>query len=81
MSRLMNADQHNQLMLLRGHLCAAVVSGDHDATQSATGRVQGYLLGLYATQEIEFCDVEALEAEINGAVAFLRNARKAGHAN
>ena len=81
MSRLMNADQHSQLMLLRGNMAASVLRNDADATQRCMGMVQGYLLGLYAAQEIEFCDVEALEAEINGAVAFLRNARKVGNAN
>lgn len=81
MSRLMNADQHNQLMLLRGNMAASVLANDAEATQRCMGMVQGYLLGLYAASEIDFGDVQALEDEVMGGMTFLMNARKAGHAN
>ena len=80
MSRLMNADQHNQLMLLRGNMAASVLRNDADATQRCMGMVQGYLLGLYAANEIDFGDVQALEDEVMGGVTFLMNVRKAGRA-
>jgi hypothetical protein len=80
MSRLMNADQHNQLMLLRGNMAASVLANDVEATQRCMGMVQGYLLGLYAASEIDFGDVQALENESMQGITFLMNARKAGQA-
>lgn len=80
MSRLMNADQHSQLMLLRGNMAASVLANDAEATQRCMGMVQGYLLGLYAASEIDFGDVQALENESMQGITFLMNARKAGQA-
>lgn len=79
MSRLMNADQHSQLMLLRGNMAASVLANDAEATQRCMGMVQGYLLGLYAANEIDFGDVQALEDEVMQGITFLMNVRKAGH--
>jgi len=81
MSRLMNAEQHNQLMLLRGNMAASVLANDAEATQRSMGMVQGYLLGLYAASEIDFGDLQALEDEVMGGMTFLMNARKAGNAH
>lgn len=81
MSRLMNADQHNQLMLLRGNLAQAVLANDADRTQRSLGMVQGFLLGLHAAEEIEFADVQALEDEVTQGLSFLVNARKVSHAH
>ena len=81
MSRLMNADQHNQLMLLRGNMAASVLANDAEATQRCMGMVQGYLLGLYAASEIDFGDLQALEDEVMQGMAFLMNVRKAGYAH
>jgi len=64
MSRLMNADQHNQLMLLRGNIVVSVLANNPEAIQRSMGIVQGYLLGLYAANEIDFGDVQALEDEV-----------------
>lgn len=80
MSRLMNADQHSQLMLLRGNMAASVLANDAEATQRCMGMVQGYLLGLHAASEIDFGDVQALENESMQGITFLMNARKAGQA-
>ncbi len=81
MSRLMNPEQHSQLMLLRNNIAASVIANNADATQRSMGIVQGYLLGLYAANEIEFSDVQALEDEVMQGITFLMNARKAGHAH
>lgn len=81
MSRLMNAEQHSQLMLLRNNLSNAVLADDADRTQRSLGIVQGFLLGLHAAQEIDFSDVQALEDEVTHGLSFLVNARKAAHAN
>ena len=81
MSRLMNAEQHSQLMLLRNNIAASVLANNADATQRSMGIVQGYLLGLYAANEIDFGDVQALEDEVMQGITFLMNARKAGHAH
>lgn len=81
MSRLMNADQHNQLMLLRGNIVVSVLANNPEAIQRSMGIVQGYLLGLYAANEIDFGDVQALEDEVMGGMTFLMNARKAGNAH
>lgn len=81
MSRLMNAEQHNQLMLLRGNMAAAVLRNETYITERCIGMVQGYLLGLYAANEIDFGDVQSLEAEVMQGINFLVNARKAGHAS
>jgi hypothetical protein len=81
MSRLMNADQHSQLMLLRGNMAASVLANDAEATQRSMGMVQGYLLGLYAANEIDFGDVQALEDEVMQGITFLMNARKVVNAN
>lgn len=81
MSRLMNADQHNQLMLLRKNMVSSVMLGDADATQRSMGILQGYLLGLFSSGEIDFNDVQALEDEAMQGISFLMNARKASHAH
>ena len=80
MSRLMNAEQHSQLMLLRGNIVVSVLANNPEAIQRSMGIVQGYLLGLYAANEIDFGDVQALEDEVMGGVTFLMNVRKAGRA-
>lgn len=76
MSRLMNADQHNQLMLLRNNMVASVMRGDADATQRGMGILQGYLLGLFSAGEIDFGDVQSLEDEAMHGITFLMNVRK-----
>lgn len=76
MSNLMNAHQHNQLMLLRGNLAKAVLANDPDSTQRSLGMVQGYLLGLHAAEEIDFADVQALENDVTQGMSFLVNAQK-----
>lgn len=73
MSRLMNHEHHSQLMLLRGNVAASVLANDADATQRSYGMVQGYLLGLYAANEIDFGDVQALEDEVTDAEMMKRN--------
>lgn len=77
MSRLMNADQHSQLMLLRGNVAKAVQANSPDETQRTLGIVQGYLLGLHAAEEIDAGDVQALDAEVQADLAFLYAARDA----
>lgn len=77
----MNADQHNQLMLLRGNLAQAVLANDADRTQRSLGMVQGFLLGLHAANEIEFADMQALEDDVTQGLSFLVNARKVAHAH
>lgn len=79
MSLLMNHDQHSQLMLLRNNIAASVLANNAEATQRSMGMVQGYLLGLYAANEIEFSDVQALEDEVMQGITFLMNARKVVH--
>ncbi len=81
MSRLMNAEQHSQFMLMRDNIAASVLANDADATQRCMGMLQGYLLGLYAAQEIDFGDVQALEEEAMQGITFLMNARKVGRAH
>lgn len=76
MSLLINHDQHNQLMLLRKNMVASVMRGDADATQRSMGILQGYLLGLFSSGEIDFNDVQALEDEAMQGIAFLMNVRK-----
>ena len=77
----MNADQHNQLMLLRRNLTQAVLANDADRTQRSLGMVQGFLLGLHAADEIEFADMQALEDDVTQGLSFLVNARKVSHAH
>ncbi len=81
MSRLMNAEHYNQLMLLRDNMAASVLANDTDATQRGMGMLQGFLLGLHAANEIDSGDVQALEDEVMHGIAFLMNARKAGNAH
>ncbi|OGS90826.1 MAG: hypothetical protein A2Z95_06050 [Gallionellales bacterium GWA2_60_18] len=81
MSRLMNPDQHRQLLLLRTNLAASVLAGDASDTQHRLGMVQGYLIGLHAADEIDFGDLQALENDITQGMAFLVNARKGSRAN
>lgn len=76
MSRLMDAGQHQQLMLMRGNLAAQALAGNSNATQRCLGMVQGFLLGLHAAGEIEFGDVQALEDEVVQSITFLVNARE-----
>lgn len=77
MSRLMNAEQHQQLMLLRGNVARAVQAGSPDETQRTLGIVQGFLLGLHAANEIDSGDVVAFDAEVQADLAFLYAARDA----
>lgn len=81
MSYFINADQHNQLMLLRNNMAASVLRNDPEAVQRSMGMVQGYLLGLYSSGEIDFGDVQSLEDEAMQGITFLMNARKVGNAN
>lgn len=81
MSRLMNAEQYSQLMLLRNNMAASVLANDAETTQFNMGMVQGFLRGLYAASEIDFGDVQALEDEVMQGMTFLMNVRKASHAH
>lgn len=81
MSYFINADQHNQLMLLRNNMAASVLRNDPEAVQRSMGMVQGYLLGLYSSGEIDFGDVQSLEDEAMQGITFLMNARKVSNAN
>lgn len=81
MSFFINADQYNQLMLLRNNMAASVLRNDPEATQRSMGMVQGYLLGLFSSGEIDFGDVQALEDEAMQGITFLMNARKVCNAN
>lgn len=76
MSRLMDAGQHSQLMLLRDNLAVQALAGNSNATQRCLGMVQGFLLGLHAAGEIDFGDVRALTEEVVQSVTFLVNARR-----
>lgn len=81
MSYFINADLHNQLMLLRNNMASSVLRNDPEATQRSMGMVQGYLLGLYSAGEIDFGDVQSLEDEAMQGITFLMNARRVGNAN
>lgn len=81
MSRLIQPEHYNQLMLLRNNMAASVVASDPEATQRSMGLVQGFLLGLYSAGEIEFCDVQSLEDEAMHGITFLMNVRKASNAH
>jgi len=81
MSRLIQPEHYNQLMLLRNNMAASVLASDADATQRSMGMLQGFLLGLYSANEIDFGDVQSLEDEAMQGITFLMNARRVSHAN
>ncbi len=76
MSRLIQPEHYNQLMLLRNNMAAQVLANDVEATQRSMGLVQGFLLGLYSANEIDFGDVQSLEDEAMQGITFLMNVRK-----
>lgn len=79
MSRVIQHDQYSVMLTLRDGISRAVAAGDPIETHTATGRLQGYLLGLQAAGEIDNGDVEALEADMLSGISFLVNARKVGN--
>lgn len=73
----MNAELHQQLMMLRGNVAKAVQANSPDETQRTLGIVQGFLIGLHAANEIDSGDVIAFDAEVQADLAFLYAARDA----
>lgn len=83
-SRLMNPEQHKQLMLLRGNVARAVQANSPDETQRTLGIVQGFMLGLHAAGEIDADDVRAFDADVQRDLALLyaaRDAARCSHAH
>ncbi|HAF44693.1 MAG TPA: hypothetical protein DCK83_07075 [Gallionellaceae bacterium] len=81
MSRLVQYEQYDMMLSLRNGISQAVATGSEAEAHAAVGRLQGYLIGLHTAGEIEKGDVAVLEADMMSGIAFLYNARKAGHAH
>jgi len=80
MSRLVQHEQYEVMLFLRNGISQAVAFGSEAETHVAVGRLQGYLIGLHTAGEIDKDTVAALEADMMSGIAFLYNARGAGHA-
>lgn len=81
MSRIISHHQYAQLEAMRKRITDDVARGNNVGMYHGIGQVQGYLLGLHITGEIDEGDMAALETETFANLDFLLNARKAANAH